>query len=298
MSILYICSNKYPDYQCDLIFIGLRNILGDSVVDLHKIEYLYKDYALPRNKLYGKGFTYTNTLDSINIDRDDIISKIKSKFFKKIIYGSIHRNCEYLDIVQEIYDYKDIIYIDGEDNSSQYIKSVLNKGIYFKREYASTIPNILPIQFCIPKDKMATSFTKTKYIASLIPGNTSTYTFNTEQDYYNEYKNSTFAITTKKAGWDCLRHYEILGNGCIPVFNPLDNKEENLLKNCPINTMHLFPKSIVNQMTHIYNCNYNMDKNDFILNMCNILLNYTNEFLTCESYCKKYFLNAIGYNHE
>ena len=25
---------------------------------------------------------------------------------------------------------------------------------------------------------------------------------------------------TIKAGWDCLRHYEILMNGCIPYFRP------------------------------------------------------------------------------
>ena len=48
------------------------------------------------------------------------------------------------------------------------------------------------------------------------------------------YKKSIFALTYKKSGWDCLRHYEILMNGCIPLF--LD------IKNCPINTISNLPK--------------------------------------------------------
>ena len=48
------------------------------------------------------------------------------------------------------------------------------------------------------------------------------------------YKKSIFALTYKKAGWDCLRHYEILMNGCIPLF--LD------IKNCPTNTLSTLPK--------------------------------------------------------
>ena len=38
----------------------------------------------------------------------------------------------------------------------------------------------------------------------------------------------------KKSGWDCMRHYEILANGCVPVF--LD------INNCPELTMTSLPK--------------------------------------------------------
>ena len=57
-----------------------------------------------------------------------------------------------------------------------------------------------PITFSIPKEKLCTtqnSNTKTKILSSLIPGDTSTYIYNTEEDYYNEYKTSYFAITQK-----------------------------------------------------------------------------------------------------
>ncbi len=295
MKILYICPNNAPDYQCDLIFIGLRNLFGESIVDLNRIDYLYRDYSGNLNSLYGRGFTYTNTIDAIEVDRNDIESKIRNKYFDKIVYGSIHRNRQYINDVLTVYNKKDIIFIDGEDLTDDYnnrgvITPLLGRGYYFKRENHQNIADILPIQFCIPRYKIANNVSKSKTLASYVPG--STYQFTNEQDYYNEYKRSVFAITTKKSGWDCLRHYEILGNGCIPVFDLLHNREENALTNCPVNIMHMFPKSIVIQLTHIYKNNIKMSA-DFFLTMCDILLNYTKNYLTCESYCEKYFLNVI-----
>lgn len=50
------------------------------------------------------------------------------------------------------------------------------------------------------------------------------YAFNTEQDYYADLQSARFGITTKRAGWDCLRHYEIAANGAVPCFRGLDDK--------------------------------------------------------------------------
>ena len=41
-------------------------------------------------------------------------------------------------------------------------------------------------------------------------------------------------MTKVKAGWDCLRHYEILANGCIPHFMGIHN--------CPLLTLTHLPK--------------------------------------------------------
>jgi hypothetical protein len=77
---------------------------------------------------------------------------------------------------------------------------------------------------------------KTKLLSSLIPGDLSTYIYNTEEDFYNEYKTSMFAMTMKKAGWDCMRHYEILACGTVPYFVDIEA--------CPQNTMALLPKQL------------------------------------------------------
>ena len=41
----------------------------------------------------------------------------------------------------------------------------------------------------------------------------------------------------KKAGWDCMRHYEILGNYCLPYFVGLED--------CPKDTLSNFPKELL-----------------------------------------------------
>ena len=48
--------------------------------------------------------------------------------------------------------------------------------------------------------------------------------FTDEADYIDDLTKSRFGITTKRAGWDCLRHYELAANGCVLCFRDLDKK--------------------------------------------------------------------------
>lgn len=136
---------------------------------------------------------------------------------------------------------------------------------------------IHPISFCFPAEKVVTEiYKKTKVLSSLIPGNMDTYIYNNETDYYNEYRQSLFAMTTKKGGWDCMRHYEIMANGCIPYF---PNIEE-----CPVNTMALLPKDLFIQGNALYEKYKDANIDDIDLNECNELidkyLTYVKEHLT------------------
>jgi len=72
--------------------------------------------------------------------------------------------------------------------------------------------------------------------AAVIPTKRSTYTFGTQDSYYDQYATSLFGITMKKAGWDCMRHYEILAAGAVPYM--LD------LELIPEYTMMAFPKRL------------------------------------------------------
>ena len=102
-----------------------------------------------------------------------------------------------------------------------------------------------PITFSIPAEKICSRLEeKTKMISSLIPGKLSTYIYNDEESYYNEYKKSMFAMTTKKAGWDCMRHYEIICNGCLPYFPNIEK--------CPENTMTLLPKDLFIESNELF----------------------------------------------
>lgn len=149
---------------------------------------------------------------------------------------------------------------------------------------------IHPISFCFPEEKVVTEIPKkTKMVSSLIPGNMSTYIYNNETDYYNEYRQSLFAITTKKAGWDCMRHYEIMANGCIPYF---PNIEE-----CPVNTMALLPKHLFIQGNALYEKYKNMNIHDIDLSECNELiykyLTYVKDHLTSVQMAK-YILDKVN----
>ena len=75
-----------------------------------------------------------------------------------------------------------------------------------------------------------------------------TYIYNTEEEYYNEYKTSYFAITKKKGGWDCMRHYEIIANGCIPYFIDIEK--------CPKYTMFLLPKDLLIEGNALYDSKF------------------------------------------
>jgi hypothetical protein len=104
---------------------------------------------------------------------------------------------------------------------------------------------IFPITFSIPNDKIVVEIPlKTKFLSNLVPGDQTTYIYKTEKDYYNEYKKSLFATTYKKAGWDCMRHYEILACGCIPYFPNIEN--------CPSKTMYHLPKKLIIEGNKLY----------------------------------------------
>lgn len=128
-----------------------------------------------------------------------------------------------------------------------------------------------PITFSFPKDKIVLNIPlKTKFCSDLIPGKLETYIYQNEEDYYKEYQSSIFAITTKKGGWDCMRHYEIMANGCIPYFPNIEQ--------CPPNTMALLPKHLIIEGNKLYETK-NIEE---CSNLIEKLLDFTTYNLTTE----------------
>ena len=150
---------------------------------------------------------------------------------------------------------------------------------------------LFPISFCIPKEKITIinidNHKKKKTIATVIPGNKDTYIFSTEKDYYNDYQQSYFGITMKKAGWDCLRHYEIIANGCIPLF--ID------IYNCPDDILILFPKSLIIESNDLF-VNFNIENDqDKYWRLLNKLQDYMLNHLTTTAMAQ-YVLRSIDKN--
>jgi hypothetical protein len=61
-------------------------------------------------------------------------------------------------------------------------------------------------------------------VAATVPGSATKYAFDSEADYYADLQSARFGITTRRSGWDCMRHYEIAGNGAVPCFRDLESK--------------------------------------------------------------------------
>lgn len=253
MKILYLTNHRalkgqFNDYISDLLLHGLREKFSINVIDFPGSWYLYKDESEKRGldvkSLWGKGFTIRNILDEYNsIDRDDIQTKIKNRYFDLVIYSSIKRSKPFLN---EVIKYNNkFIFIDGEDDN--FIDNDVSKlGLYFKRELIEKKTNILPINFAIPKEKIIKKINRypKNLLAPLIPGKLNTYIYNDEQKYYKMYEESIFALTYKKSGWDVLRHYEILMNGCVPLFLNFEA--------CPNNTLVNFPKKYILDIKNKY----------------------------------------------
>jgi hypothetical protein len=236
MKILYLTNGNDVDYQNDCLLIGLRQVLGTNLVDYNKQHHNYISYdAKKTSSFHGKGMTVCRVLEDLPIDRTDITSKLKNKYFDYIVYGSIWRCSDHLQKISEIYPKNKIILVDGEDHN--FINKEFERGVlYFKRELINEHSRLFPISFAIPDMKINFKTQKLRDFSFITPKDTKTYIYDNESEYYNDYGQSRFGVTMKKGGWDCMRHYEILANGCIPHFLNIEN--------CPVHTMKNFPKKL------------------------------------------------------
>jgi hypothetical protein len=75
---------------------------------------------------------------------------------------------------------------------------------------------IYPISFSFPTDLVRPLTEKKKKYSKIVPGEP--YSFTDPEKYLDEYAESQYAITMKKAGFDCMRHLEILAAGSVPIF--------------------------------------------------------------------------------
>ena len=142
---------------------------------------------------------------------------------------------------------------------------------------------VYPIGFSIDETLIVKEVPKkTKLLAHIIPGKLDTYIFNDSEGYNFDYQQSFFAITCKKSGWDCFRHYEILANGCIPLFIDIES--------IPDTIMTLFPKDMIKETNQLYYLMKNVKSkdeykkySDTCYNYIEKLLEYTRTYLTTES---------------
>jgi len=286
MKVLFI-ANGWTDYQCDMLMHGLYSLLGSDLTHTCGYTNMYKGHLSKEQllQLYGRGFTVYGTLPQYLNDSSDIDLKIKNKYFDYIVYGSIRRDNSFLSLVKEVYPKNKICFVEGED---EYHLMDTDGIVLFKRELQFEPTNILkPISFAIPLEKITTntSIEKINEIAEYKPTSNYSYKYDSEEEYYKNYQIAKFGITSKKAGWDCLRHYEILANYCFPLFKDLAG--------CPKFTMVNFPKEEVIRINNKFE-NKDLSENEYYESL-NTVFEYTKSNLTTIALAK-YVLDTLKNN--
>ena len=252
MKILFTRNETFAnEYLADSIFHGLVS-LGHEVVDVPELWYMYKDgrpgtgQYKSHTELHGKGFTMYRLLDDdSHIDRTNIEEKIRSQYYDLCILARADFGSPYEQLIVDTYPDSKIITLDGRDqqNLTHYRDSqhLADRGSYFKRELPIRDQRIQPISFAFPKEKIIhpAGITKENLIAGATPvfkdaSGVAHYSFDNELDYYKDYARSYFGKTQMKGGWDCMRHYEIMAAGCVPIFEGLEH--------CPEMTCTTLPK--------------------------------------------------------
>jgi hypothetical protein len=176
----------------------------------------------------------------------------------------------------------------SESDVLKYTTQLTHNEVYCLDASENTI---FPMSFCVPDECMVESAPSVKknLLASLIPGDMTTYkfTYGDDSKYNTMYQESRFAITKMKGGWDCLRHYEILMNGCIPLFENLND--------CPDSTLTTYPKHLNTEACQLFDDWTESDEN---IKKYNILraqfLNHAKLYCTT-SYTTEYFLNKFRF---
>jgi hypothetical protein len=108
-------------------------------------------------------------------------------------------------------------------------------------KWISNPKNIIPISFSIPLEKICehaninrikdfpvhivdeeVAINNSELFFSTVSSDQ--YFFYSEDEYYQDLRQSRFGVTTKRGGWDCMRHYELAANGCVLCFRDLNLK--------------------------------------------------------------------------
>ena len=278
MKILYL-NNPSPDYLSIMLFHGLVS-LGHEVTDLFYMYYMDADNEsfIDRKDLYGYGFSYAFTLpgNRKNIDRQNIDDKIAEHYFDIVIFNNIaYYNKKFRDILQyhflplvlDKYSLGEILLVDGNDESSIldicYHYNNSDKILYFKRELMvgncpyNELLRVFPISYAIPKCKFQP---KTKYdipVDQLVYHDNHNlkngvhHTFTNEQDYYNHINSHCFYTTGRRGGWDRMKHYEIIANFTLPVFEDILSLPKGCMVNWPID-LQIAANSLCNELNKLF----------------------------------------------
>jgi hypothetical protein len=166
------------------------------------------------------------------------------------------------------YSSEEVVLPDTETILKLASECFLRKGFY-------------PISFSWPRKFEEPQNQKSNAISTTVPY--IPYSFVDADKYYGSYANSSLAITQKKGGWDCFRHLEIIGAGCVPFFLGVEK--------IPIYTMIHYPKDLFKSVNKNYRRRCRLPSQGLTRD----LIKYANKNLTSKAMCR-YFSELANFN--
>jgi len=247
------------DYLADSLLHGLIS-LGLEVVDYPRKQVLYQGNqacpVAPQLGVRGNGFTLYGLLEDRAVDRSFVIQRLEAGLFDFVVVGQIWRQWGQLLDLAPFLQTVPVVLLDGDDDTRLFhcsgtrlrrygwqpfpIRS--GRCLYLKREWQGQLSpgrrcRVFPASFSIPQEKIrrADLASKQQRLANhcVDPdvaracGLHTSYAFASEEAYYDDLAKSRYAVTTKRGGWDCLRHYEIAAAGALICIRHLDHKRDS-----------------------------------------------------------------------
>ena len=257
LRILFLTESR-EDYLADSLLHGLIS-LGHQVVDYPRKQILYRpsesSFVNTDVAVRGYGFTLYGTLDDRTVDRSFVTQRLEKGCFDLVFFGQAWRQWGQVLDLAPLLQTVPVVLLDGDDDTRLFFRSgtrvrrygwqpfPIRSGrcFYFKRELQvqpadHRLCQVRPVSFSIPAEKIRPRDVRSKtqrlathcvdYEVAQRCGLHSSYAFSSEDSYYADLAASRFAITTKRGGWDCLRHYEIAAAGALPCVRNLEEKPQ------------------------------------------------------------------------
>lgn len=215
---LYGLLNEIPELVNERFFIWHKNI--------HDFDY----YVIA--DIWNSWETYLKLIRIV--PKEKIIIIDPSDNYRFYPFNNYHKNGLFIFFQYLFSNTKNVKYFKRELSISLKDRT----GLYFLPNFIQRwlLPkNIYKINFSLPANKISYvgSDIKTKNFTEnivdedlvshfpelqLIPMGQQLYKFTDEGEYYADIQKSKFGITSKRSGWDCLRHYEYAANGAVLCF--------------------------------------------------------------------------------
>ncbi|MEB3244211.1 MAG: glycosyltransferase family 1 protein [Cyanobacteriota bacterium] len=251
--LLFLTEDR-EDYLADGLLHGLIHSPDLLVVDHPRKRALYRDGLQPGAiGVRGGGFTLYGQLEDRDVDRSFVPQRLERGAFDLVVLGQVWRQWGQLLDVAPWLQSLPVVLLDGDDDARLFFRSGTRlrrygwqpfpirsrRCLYLKREWRGQgrwlrRPRVAAAGFSIPAAKIrrvdpaaksrefATHCVDAEVASAL--GLPSAHAFTSEEAYYDDLSRSRFAITTRRGGWDCLRHYEIAAAGAVPCFRNLQAK--------------------------------------------------------------------------